>query len=111
MNYLCLVVKDTDFALGEMDPTQRYKINKEIVYREEDDGAFLFDPDSGNLKYMNPTGKETFLILKEKGDLSQAIAHIHGQHPDVDLEQASKDVKTFLEQLKENGFISPQDNG
>ena len=104
-------MKDTDFALGEMDPTQRYKINKEIVYREEDDGAFLFDPDSGNLKYMNPSGKETFLILKEKRDVGQAIGHIKGQYPDVDQEQVRKDVKIFLEQLEENGFISPQDNG
>lgn len=94
-----------------MDPTQCYKINKEIVYREEDDGAFLFDPDSGNLKYMNPTGKETFLILKEKGDVGQVIGHIHGEYPDVDQEQVRKDVEIFLEQLKENEFISPQDNG
>ena len=94
-----------------MDLDQRFTINKEIVYREEDDGAFLFDPDSGNLKYMNLTGREIFLMLKEKGALSQAIAHIHGHHPDLDQEQVRKDVKTFLEQLKENGFISPQDNG
>jgi len=94
-----------------MDPAQRFKINKEIVYREEDDGAFLFDPDSGNLKYMNHTGKETFLILKEKEDDEQVIAHIKGQYPDVDQEQVRKDVEIFLEQLKENGFISPQDNG
>ncbi len=96
---------------GKMDLDQLFTINKEIVYREEDDGAFLFDPDSGNLKYMNPTGKETFLILKKKGDVGQAIGHIHGHYPDVDQEQARKDVEAFFEQLKENGFISPQDNG
>ena len=38
-------------------------------------------------------------------------AHIKGQYTDVDQEQVRKDVKIFLEQLKENGFISPQDNG
>ena len=92
-----------------MDLNQRFSINKEIVYREEDDGAFLFDPDSGNLKYMNLTGRKIFLMLKEKRDFSQAIAHIHGQHPDLDLEQVRKDVKIFLEQLKENGFVSPRD--
>ena len=94
-----------------MDLDQRFTINKEIVYREEDDGAFLFDPDSGNLKYMNPTGKETFLILKEKGNVGQTIGHIHGQYPDVDQEQVRKDVETFLRQLEENEFISPRDNG
>ena len=92
-----------------MDHNQRFTINKEIVYREEDDGAFLFDPDSGNLKYMNLTGRDVFLMLREKGDFNETIGHIHGQHPDVDLAQVRKDVKTFLEQLKENGFASPQD--
>jgi hypothetical protein len=89
-----------------MDPTQSYKINKEIVYREEDDGAFLFDPDSGNLKYMNLTGREIFLMLKEKGDLSEAIAHIHGQYPDMDHKQIQTDVEAFLGQLEKNTFIS-----
>lgn len=91
---------------GKMDPDQRFTINKEIVYREEDDGAFLFNPDSGNLKYMNLTGREIFLMLKEKWDLSQAIAHIHGQHPDVDQNQIQKDVEVFLGQLEENTFIT-----
>ncbi len=97
-----------DIVLGKMDPTQRYKINKEIVYREEDNGAFLFDPDSGNLKYMNPTGKETFLILKEKGDVGQAISHIHGQYADVDQEQVRKDVKNFFRTTQRKRiYISP----
>ena len=89
-----------------MAPNQRFTINKEIVYREEDDGAFLFDPDSGNLKYMNLTGKETFLMFKKKGSFSQAIAHIHGQYPDVDPEQIQKDMEVFVGQLEENAFIT-----
>ena len=89
-----------------MDLDQRFTINEEIVYREEDDGAFLFDPDSVNLKYMNFTAREIFLMLKEKGDLGQAIAHLHGQHPDVDREQVQKDMETFLGQLEENAFIT-----
>lgn len=89
-----------------MAPNQRFTINKEIVYREEDDGAFLFDPDSGNLKYMNLTGKETFLVLKKKGGFSQAIAHIRGQYPDVDPEQIQKDMEVFVGQLEENAFIT-----
>ena len=91
-----------------MDPAQRFKINKEIVYREEDDGAFLFDPDSGNLKYLNPTGKETFLMLEEEGNVGKAINHMHREHPDVDQVQIRKDMEIFLEQLKENGFIFPE---
>jgi len=91
-----------------MDPDQRFAINDAIVYREEDDGAFLFDPDSGNLKYMNPTGREIFLMLKEK-EVAQVIAHIKGEYPDVDPEQVQEDVKTFLDELKENGFVSPRD--
>jgi len=102
-------VKDADFALGKMDPTQSYKINKEIVYREEDDGAFLFDPDSGNLKYLNPTGKETFLMLEDETGIGEVTHRMHTEYPDVDPEQVRRDVEAFVEQLEENGFVSPQD--
>ena len=92
-----------------MNSAQGFTINQEIVYREEDDGAFLFDPDSGNLKYLNLTGKETFLMLEEEGGVGKAINHMQREHPDVDQEQIRKDMEMFLEQLKENGFVTPRD--
>ena len=86
-------------------------VNKDVIYRDEGDGAFLFKPETGNLKYINPPGKEVFLALKRKEDLAQVINHLHGLYPEVDPDRLREDVDGFLKELEENGFVSPLDAG
>ena len=90
-----------------MNLTQRYKVNEDIVYREEAAGAFLFDPETGNLKYMNACGKELFLMLRDQNDVSQAIERLTNRFPDTKRSQIENDVEMFLGQLEKNGFIAP----
>ena len=90
-----------------MDLTKRYKQNKEIVYREEDEGAFLFDPDTGDLRYMNQSGRETFLMLKGDKDTKQVIDSLLDLYPEVEPAQMQSDVEDFLKDLEENHFILP----
>lgn len=89
-----------------MDLKQKYQKHKDIVYREEDDGAFLFDPATGNLKYMNRSGRETFLMLSEQQDVTQVIDGLLGLFPDVDNHQIANDLEVFLIELEKNGFIT-----
>jgi len=103
--------------LGGPEPAQATKkkikgllqldVNKDVIYRDEGDGAFLFKPETGNLRYINPLGKEVFLTLKRKEDLGQMINHLHGFYPEVDPERLRKDVSSFLKELEENGYTSP----
>jgi len=90
-----------------MDLTKRYKQNKEIVYREEDEGAFLFDPDTGDLRYMNRSGRETFLMLKGDKDIKQVVHNMLDLYPEVEPAQMQSDVEDFLKDLEENHFILP----
>jgi len=90
-----------------MDLTQKFERSKNIVYRDEDDGAFLFNPVTGNLKYMNRSGRETFLLLTEQQDLSQVINHMLGLFPDVNRSRIEKDLEPFIKELEENGFLFP----
>lgn len=89
--------------------TRRFVRNPSVVYREEEDGAFLFDPETGNLKYMNPSAREAFLMLNGQEDVKQLIHHLLELYPDVDQKQIKKDVGSFLKQLEENKFISSLD--
>ena len=77
--------------------------------KEEGDGAFLFDPKNGNLKYVNRSGKEMFLHLNEDRDAEQMVDALLGRYPDADRDRLKTDVAAFLEQLKENGFITLAD--
>lgn len=86
---------------------KKYQRNESIVYKEEEDGAFLFDPDTGNLKYMNQTGREAYLMLDGQSDVQGVIQHLFDQFPEVEPRQIEEDLEVFLTDLKEHGFISP----
>jgi len=84
-----------------MDLGRIFVRNESIVYREEEDGAFLFDPDTGNLKYMNRTAKEAFLLLDGRTDVNQVIQHLSTLYPDVDMQQIQRDALSYLQQLED----------
>ena len=88
-----------------MESEKRYRRNREVVFREEDDGAFLFDPDSGDLRYLNHSGKETFLMLDEGRDVNTVIHRMIELYPDVEPQRIEADVKDFVKDLEENRFI------
>ena len=90
-----------------MDLARRFQQNEDTVFREEDDGAFLFDPDSGELRYVNQSGKETFLMLGEDHDVNTVIEQMIKLYPDVEPERIEADVKDFVRDLEENRFILP----
>ena len=87
----------------------QFRKNRRIILKEEGDGAFLFDPKNGNLKYVNRSGKEMFLHLNEDGDAEQMVDALQERYPDADHHQLKTDVAAFLEQLEENGFITLAD--
>ena len=86
-------------------------VNEDVLYRDEGDGAFLFKPETGNLKYLNSSGKEIFLALKREKKISRVIDHLHTLYPELDPDRLQEDVNSFLKELEENGFISPLDAG
>ncbi len=90
-----------------MDSKSIFRQNEKIVYREEDDGAFLFDPDSGDLRYMNQSGKETFAMVIGGGDIRQIVDSMSGLYPGVEPPRIQSDVENFLTDLAENHFILP----
>jgi len=93
-----------------MNLTIIYEQNKEIVYREEDDGAFLFDPHTGDLRYMNRSARETFLMLKGDRDIHRIIHNMLELYPEVEPSQMENDVEDFLKSLEESHFIQPIDS-
>jgi len=93
-----------------MDLTRRYISNKNIIRRDEEDGAFLFDPDTGNLKYMNHSAREIFLMLNGKTSVNHLVENLQKLYNDVAAEHLQDDVYEFLKQLESGGFISLPDS-
>ena len=90
-----------------MQGSRRLQRNREIVYREEGDGAFIFDPGTGNLKFMNRTAREAFLLLDQPREVDVLVERFSRIYPAVDNERIRSDLLTFLTEIERNGFISP----
>ena len=94
------------FSEGRVDFSLKYKPVENTVFREEEEGAFLFDPESGNLKYMNRSGRETYLMLDGRNDLEQVIRNLSDRYPDAESRQLKQDLEAFITDLERERFIS-----
>jgi|GEM_PF-1123736 len=75
------------------------KIKREIVVREEDDGAFIFDPITDGLSAVNETG---LLILRQidgKKTLADITNAVAAEFSDVEPNEVARDVESFIEGL------------
>ena len=88
----------------------QYRKNQGIIYREEGEGAFLFDPENGNLKYLNQSAREIFLMLDDLPESEKILRRLQESYPDADQDRLKGDLSAFLDQLADHKFISSIDN-
>ena len=88
----------------------KYKLKPSVVYRKEDDGALIYDHESGNMKPLNETAAAMceimFMELKSKEDTLSAIKKVW-RVTDEDL--VRRDIDEFIEGMKKLSFIVPVD--
>ena len=82
------------------------EINPDIVFREEDDGAFLFDPDTGRLCYLNELGAELWKHFGRQLATTDVIELVADQYPEMPDNQIRQDCRQFIDDLKAFGFVS-----
>jgi hypothetical protein len=77
-----------------------FALNPDIVFREEDEGSFLFDPHTNAVHCTNKVGASICRLCNGKNDLD-AICHFLLEEYNVDggQDQLKKDVQTFLKRL------------
>lgn len=82
------------------------RVRKEIVLREEDDGAFLFDPDSGRLCYLNEVGIAIWKLCRKPIEQDYIIEWLAAEYPDISDTQLADDCTAFLNDLDNLGFLA-----
>lgn len=77
-----------------------FKIHPDIVFREEDEGAFLFNPQTDVLRCINKVGASICRHCNGKDDID-AICQGLLEEFDVDVkpDRLREDVKVFLGKL------------
>jgi len=79
------------------------KARKDLVFREEDEGGFLFNPDNGSVKVLNNVGAFIWQLLDGKKTTTQIIREVQGHFSHTSLKQAEADLNIFLAELKKSG--------
>ena len=93
------------------DETKEIHINSETVFREEEEGAFLFDPDTGRICYLNELGVKIWKSCAKAREIEQVIEDICLDFQEVSKEQIEIDCMKFFEDLKKLGFLSARAKG
>ena len=84
----------------------RYRRPDNIVFREEDDGAILFNADNGAVHVLEDLGWVLYHNFMDKGTTrAEMLAALKQHYPDQSAETLEKDLDTFLQQLRENGCV------
>lgn len=82
--------------------------NPDIVFREEEEGAFLFDPDTGELKCLNPLGSAVWKLLGGSNSQKEIESLILKRYPGIPLPTVHRDVASFLQELIDMGYAGYQ---
>ncbi len=89
--------------LNEKD---QINIKQDIVLREEEEGSFLFDPNTGRICFLNETGTTIWRLCDKSKTPDRVISKLCSDYPEVSKEQISQDCLKFLTDLERLEFLS-----
>ena len=84
-----------------------YLANPEVSCREEEpeEGAILFNPDTGAVLVINATGLLLWRALEQPRSQPELVNHLLAKCEDVPGDEVDADVAAFLAALQPGSFI------
>lgn len=90
----------------ETDEKSLFVRNPDVILREEDpDGALLFNPDTNQIRVINPTGLFIWKHCDGKNDLPAIVSALKKAFDGVPEKEVDNEVKAFVDDMKANGFL------
>jgi len=87
-------------------PAAFYIRNPDVVLREEDeDGGLLFNPDTNQVKIVNPTGLFIWKQCDGAQELMAITAALQQSFEDVPANEVTNDIQRFIDEMIKSGFI------
>jgi hypothetical protein len=96
--------REAPAILAGMEPGTRLRRREGVLFRPEEDEAFLFDPDTGALKLLNATGVEVWGRLATAVTAAEVAADLGRGYPEAEPGAVAADVDRFLEELVAAGL-------
>jgi hypothetical protein len=79
-------------------------LNPALVLREEEDGAILYDPDTGEVRILNPTAVAVCKLLDGRRTMAKVIDALGETYEDLD-EDAGEQVLALTRDLYRIGAL------
>ena len=80
--------------------------NPDAVLRERDEhGGLLFNPDTGEVRVLNPTGLALWDQCDGSRDVEELVQTLIGKYDDVSPDDVRRDVAAFVVDLLETGLL------
>lgn len=86
-----------------------YKPGDDVIVREEEDGAFLFDASTGVLQFANETALELWREIENGLGRTALLDYLEEHYEGADLTDMEKDLDLFLSEMVRQGFLSGPD--
>lgn len=92
--------------MTQVERNERYMRNPDVGLREEDeDGGLLFNPDTNQVKVLNPTGLFVWKHCDSHHGIESIILKLQEAFDDVPEKEVRADVLSFLEEMEKSGFL------
>jgi methyltransferase-like protein len=78
--------------------------NKEVIFRQEEDEAIIFNPDNSDIIVINSTGCFIWQSCDGKNTTEEIVNKMLDEL-DVTAERANKDLDQFLSDLEKRNFL------
>jgi hypothetical protein len=82
------------------------QVRDDVVFREEDDGAFLFDPENGRLCYLNDLGIDIWKMCRGAATREDIVKALTANYPGTSQAQIASDCASFFQELERLGFLT-----
>jgi hypothetical protein len=87
---------------------EKFKLKESVVYRKEEDGALIYDHESGNMKPLNGTAAAMCeLLFMESRSKEEVLTEIKNRWRVTDEDIVRKDIEDFISGMKQLQFIIP----
>ncbi len=88
-----------------MEQNFRFIQSTQIIFRKEENGAYLYDTVSGDLKFINPVATSIYELCDGRHQVEEMIARVAGMYQGATMDQVAKDVVGFLDDLQQRDFV------
>lgn len=88
----------------------RLQKSKDIIIHDESSGCVLLNMENGSFYGVHDLSLEIWKMLDDIFEAEQIVVRIAAKFKDIDKEEISNDVISFIAELKKEGLIKEYDD-